>query len=169
VLVFGDSAHPEVQGVLGWAGERATACLEVAQLDALPERLGILCQTTQNHGVFARFVAQIVSSDVIRISEMRVHNTICDATRRHQAAALELARRADLMLVIGGRDSANTRRLAEISAATGVDTRHIEMAADIDPGWLERPRRVGITAGTSTPDTVIDEVVLALGDMANVA
>jgi 4-hydroxy-3-methylbut-2-enyl diphosphate reductase len=169
VLVFGDADHPEVQGVLGWAGPRSSACLEVSQIGTLPERVGILCQTTQNHGLFARFVADIISADLAKFSEMRVFNTICDATRRHQAAALELAKRVDLMLVIGGRDSANTRRLAEIGAATGVDTHHIVTADDIDPSWLRRRQRVGITAGTSTPDAVIDEVVLALGNVANVA
>jgi 4-hydroxy-3-methylbut-2-enyl diphosphate reductase len=169
VLVFGDSAHPEVQGVLGWAGQNASASLEATQLDGLPDRLGILCQTTQNHGHFARFVAQIVGAEVARFSELRIFNTICDATRRHQAAALELAKRVDLMLVIGGQDSANTRRLAEISGATGVTTCHIETAAGVEPRWLQGPRRVGITAGTSTPDSVIDEVVRVLGEMTGMA
>lgn len=169
VLVFGDSAHPEVLGVLGCAGQKASASLDIAQLDGLPDRLGILCQTTQNHGHFARFVAQIVASDVVKFSELRIFNTICDATRKHQAAALELAKRVELMLVVGGLDSANTRHLAEISAAAGATTCHIETAAGLESRWLQGPRRVGITAGTSTPDSVIDDVVRVLGEMTSVA
>ncbi len=162
VLVFGDAAHPEVRGVLGYAGENASASLEIPRLDTLPSRLGILCQTTQNQERFAEFLVQVISQKFAMFSELRIFNTICDATSRHQAAALELAERVDLMFVIGGEDSANTKRLARICADTGVTTFHIETAAEIDPRWLEGHRRVGITAGASTPDEVIDEVVAAL-------
>ena len=165
VLVFGDAAHPEVRGVLGWAGEKASASLEVPQLDVLPRRLGILCQTTQNQQSFAEFVAWVISHKLARLSELRIFNTICDATSKHQAAALELAERVDLMFVVGGQDSANTERLARICADTGVATYHIETAAEIDPSWLWGHRRVGITAGASTPDEVIDGVALALEEV----
>ncbi len=162
VLVFGDAAHPEVRGVLGWSGEKACASLEVPQFDAGSQRLGIICQTTQNQESFAEFVAWVISHELSKFSEIRVFNTICDATRKHQTAAIDLARRSDLMFVIGGQDSANTKRLARICADTGVATYHIETAADIDHYWLRGHRRVGITAGTSTPDEVIEEVVLTL-------
>jgi 4-hydroxy-3-methylbut-2-enyl diphosphate reductase len=162
VLVFGDTAHPEVRGVLGYAGKNASASLDVPNLDALPGRLGILCQTTQNQERFAEFLARVISRGFPGFSELRVVNTICDATRRHQAAALELAEKVDLMFVVGGQDSANTRRLARICADSGVATFHIESAAEIEPGWLHGHRRTGVTAGASTPDEVIDEVVSAL-------
>ncbi len=165
VLVFGDAAHREVRGVLGWAGEKATASLEVPQLDALPQRLGILCQTTQNQQRFSEFVARVISHELARLSELRIFNTICDATSKHQAAALELAERVDLMFVVGGQDSANTKHLAEICADTGVVTHHIETAAEIDPSWLRGHRRAGITAGASTPNEVIDGVELALDEL----
>lgn len=165
VLVFGDAAHPEVRGVLGWAGEKATASLEVPQFDALPRRLGILCQTTQNQQRFSEFVARVASHGLARLSELRIFNTICDATSKHQAAALELAERVDLMFVVGGQDSANTKHLAEICADTGVVTHHIETGAEIDPSWLRGHRRVGITAGASTPNEVIDGVELALDEL----
>jgi 4-hydroxy-3-methylbut-2-enyl diphosphate reductase len=162
VLVFGDAAHPEVRGVLGYAGENADASLEAPSVGTLPKRLGVLCQTTQNQERFAEFLAELVARNVPGFSELRVHNTICDATSKHQAAALELAERVDLMVVVGGQDSANTRRLARICSDTGVATYHIESAADIDSQWLSGPSRVGVTAGASTPDEVIEEVVAAL-------
>jgi 4-hydroxy-3-methylbut-2-enyl diphosphate reductase len=165
VLVFGDAAHPEVRGVLGWAGENASASLEAPHLDALPRRLGILCQTTQSQERFTEFVARVISQELARFSEIRIFNTICDATCKHQAAAIDLAERVDLMFVIGAQDSANTRCLARICADTGVATYHIETAAEIDLSWLRGHRRVGITAGASTPDDVIDGVVLALDEV----
>ncbi|MGB2884732.1 MAG: 4-hydroxy-3-methylbut-2-enyl diphosphate reductase [Dehalococcoidia bacterium] len=165
VLVFGDAAHPEVRGVLGWAGENASASLEVPRLDKLPRRLGILCQTTQNQERFAEFVAGVISHKSAKFTELRIFNTICDATSKHQVAALALAGRVDLMLVVGGQDSANTKRLARICADTGVPTYHIEAAAEVDPRWLRGHYRVGVTAGASTPDEVIDEVVRALEEV----
>ncbi|MEE8470363.1 MAG: 4-hydroxy-3-methylbut-2-enyl diphosphate reductase [Dehalococcoidia bacterium] len=167
VLVFGDSDHPEIRGVLGWAGQKASASLEIPQLGTLPRRLGILCQTTESQQRFAQFVTRIISAEVAGFSELRIFNTICDVTRKHQEAAVELAARVDLMLVIGGWDSANTRRLAETCVSTGVATHQIETAGDIDPHWLRGRRHVGVTAGTSTPDEVIDEVVLALEETAD--
>jgi 4-hydroxy-3-methylbut-2-enyl diphosphate reductase len=166
VLVYGDAAHPEVRGVLGWAGEDASASLEVPDLDSLPDRVGVLCQTTQSQDRFGDFVSRIINQKLAQFSELRVFNTVCDATRRHQASALELAERVDLMFVVGGQDSANTRRLAKICSDAGVRTRHIETAADIDPDWLRGHDRVGVTAGASTPDEVIDRVVLALSRAA---
>jgi 4-hydroxy-3-methylbut-2-enyl diphosphate reductase len=162
VLVYGDAGHPEVRGVLGWAGDKASASLEVPHLDGMPRRLGILCQTTQSPAHFAAFVSSVMSQKLGQLSEVRVFNTICDATRRHQAAALDLTGRVDLILVVGGRDSANTKRLAAICSERGVTTHLVETASDIKPAWLRGHRRIGITAGASTPDEVVQEVVLAL-------
>jgi 4-hydroxy-3-methylbut-2-enyl diphosphate reductase len=162
VLVFGEASHSEVQAVLGWAGKNASSSLEIPRFTAQIKRLGIICQTTQNQERFANFVAGIITSDTAKFYELHVFNTICDATRKHQAAALELAKRADLMIVIGGKDSSNTRRLAEICAGTGVVTYHIETVTELDPSWVRGQRHIGITAGASTPDEVIDEVVLKL-------
>jgi len=162
VIVFGEESHPEVQGVLGWTKGKGIATLEVPLLEKMPPRIGILSQTTQNLANFASFVAEFVQSDLASISELRVVNTVCDATRKRQEAALELAKRVDLMVVVGSRSSANTQRLAEICAATGVATYRIETAVEVDPSWIGDRRRVGITAGASTPDFSIDEVVAKL-------
>lgn len=165
VIVFGDGDHREVQGVLGCAEDNGIATLKLPDLDRakLPQRIGILSQTTQSFPAFVHFVSSFSERYVELIAELRIINTICDATRRHQQAAMELARRVDLMLVVGSRTSANTRRLAEICSDI-VETHHIETAAEIGPRWLnERGNlHVGITAGASTPDEAINEVTATL-------
>jgi 4-hydroxy-3-methylbut-2-enyl diphosphate reductase len=165
VVVFGDENHREVQGVLGYAGEKGLATTRVPPFEKLSPRVGILSQTTQSFAAFHNFVSSFVQAHLESIDELRVVNTICDATRKHQEAALELARRADLMLVVGSRGSANTKRLAELCSAI-VETHHIETAQEIDPSWLTgKIDLVGITAGASTPDEVIDEVISELSRM----
>ena len=170
IIVFGNADHPEVKGVLGWTGGKGLATLDtqaVTRLSRLPHRLGILSQTTQSPARFAEFVAMLVGSTLDRLSELRVVNTICGATRKRQAAALELAGRVDLMVVVGGRTSANTIRLTEMCAATGVGTYQVESAAEVKEAWLKGRRRVGVTAGASTPTQAIDEVVLRLDNIAS--
>ncbi len=166
VLVFGDSAHPEVQGILGWAGDNALATLEAPKLERLPRQVGVLSQTTQSAAHFARFLQQLITSGIAPLSELRIVNTICEVTTRRQQAALELARGVDLMLVIGGRHSANTRHLAESCVAAGVETHHVETVAELDPAWLVNRHRIGVTAGASTPEQIIDEVIIKLEEMA---
>jgi 4-hydroxy-3-methylbut-2-enyl diphosphate reductase len=165
VLVFGDVFHPEVKAVLGWAGEKASAALEVPDPANLPKRIGIVCQTTQNQSRFADFVAGIISSETAKYSELRVVNTICDATRKRQSAAFELVKRTDLIIVVGGRDSSNTRRLTEICESAGAVTYHIENEGEINPSWLRGKRCIGVTAGASTPDEIIDNVVTKLKEL----
>jgi 4-hydroxy-3-methylbut-2-enyl diphosphate reductase len=162
VVIFGERSHPEVQGVLGWAGGKGLATLDVPTFDRTPKRIGILSQTTQSYSAFASFIAELAKSSLSRLSELRIINTICDATRKRQQAALELAKRVDLMLVVGGRNSANTHRLAEICSSAGVETYQIETAAEIEPAWIQNRSRLGITAGASTPDQSIEEVVARL-------
>jgi len=167
LVVFGDPAHPEVKAILGWAGQQGMATLEssdVARLDSYPRRVGILSQTTRNESDFTKFVNDLTSLLLPHVQELSVLNTLCDVTKRRQAAALDLARKVDLMIVVGGRNSANTRILAEICASAGTETHHIETATEIQDSWLRHGRLVGVTSGTSIPDNVIDEVVLKLKD-----
>lgn len=169
VVLFGDAEHPEVRGVLGWAGQRGVVTDDPAQAASATKRLkrvGILSQTTQSLAHYSAFVQELTRMTIGRTTELRMVNTICDATTERQTAALELARRVDLMLVIGGYHSANTRRLAELCTESRVETHHIETAADLDPSWLHPELRVGITAGASTPDDVIEEVVACLKKVA---
>ncbi len=170
VIVFGDPSHKEVRGVLGWAEGKAFAVPSADQLDDLPEdlpgRIGVLSQTTETEGHFADFVRALLERRMDRISELRVINTLCNATTSQQAAAEELAHDVDLMLVIGGHESANTRHLAEVVREQGVQTYHVESASEIEPAWLEGRRRVGVTAGASTPDDAVDAVVARLRELA---
>jgi len=165
IVVFGDPAHPEVKAILGWANQQGIATLkssDVAHLDKFPKRVGVLSQTTRNESEFTKFVNDLVSVLLPRVQELSVLNTLCNVTKRRQAAALELAKKVDLMIVVGGRNSANTRILAEICSSAATETRHIETADEIRDAWLERGQSVGVTSGTSIPDNVIDEVMLKL-------
>jgi 4-hydroxy-3-methylbut-2-enyl diphosphate reductase len=170
VVIFGDPEHKEVRGVLGWAGGRGIAIADEADLDRLPEglpsRIAVLSQTTHTEARFASFVRRLFETRMERISELRVINTLCNATTSQQAAAQELARRVDLMIVIGGHDSANTRHLAELCREEGTQTHHIETAEEIQAQWLAGRERVGVTAGASTPDSAVDEVVARLEETA---
>jgi (E)-4-hydroxy-3-methyl-but-2-enyl pyrophosphate reductase len=162
VIVFGDPEHKEVRGILAWAGGKAFAVEDESRIDELPEqmpsRVAVLVQTTHTEARFASFVHRLFAMRMDRISELRVINTLCNATTSQQAAAEELAREVDVMIVVGGRESANTRHLAEICAELGTPAYHIERPEEIDSQWLAGVSRVGLTAGASTPDFSIDAV-----------
>ncbi len=170
VIVYGDADHPEVKGILGWVGGKGVATLDeqfIATLDRPPHRLGILSQTTQIPAHFTEFVKRLIDSAFTKDSELRVIDTICHDIRRRQAAALRLAGRVDLMLVIGGRSSANTNRLAEL-CSPATKTYLIETADEIQPAWLEGQRHIGVTAGASTALQTINEVMVKLKVMPQV-
>ena len=171
VIVFGDPDHKEVRGILGWARGtvvtmRSEDELEAPLPDWMPSRVGVLSQTTETEHHFARFVQKLLTVHMDRISELRVINTLCNATTSQQAATEELAQDVDLMIVVGGRESANTRHLAEVAREQGVETYHVESAAEIEQGWLPGHERVGVAAGASTPDAVIDDVIARLHALA---
>ncbi len=169
VIIFGDAQHAEVQGVFGWAGGKGVASLDAELLcgtEKLPRRIAVLSQTTQSPARFAHFVSNLLSCSLSQMREVRIVPTICDDTKERQAAAAELARRADMVLVIGGRNSANTRRLAETCEAKGVETHLIETAEELDRAWLMNRRRVGLVGGASTPSESVEEVVARLREMA---
>jgi 4-hydroxy-3-methylbut-2-enyl diphosphate reductase len=167
VVVYGDDNHPEVKGILGWAKGQGLATLDaesIASLDPLPRRLGVLSQTTQVPAHFAEFAKKIIDLALTKDSEIRIIDTICHDIRERQAAALELAHRADLMLVVGGRSSANTNRLAELCSQV-TETHLIETAVEIKPAWLKGKKLVGVTAGASTDERTVDEVMKRLENL----
>jgi 4-hydroxy-3-methylbut-2-enyl diphosphate reductase len=171
VICFGDPEHKEVRGILGWANGKVVTMRTEADLDAplpdwMPSRIGVLSQTTETESHFARFVQKLLTVHMDRISELRVINTLCNATTSQQAATQDLAQEVQLMIVVGGRESANTRHLAEVAREQGVETYHVEGADEIDRAWLAGRDRVGVAAGASTPDSVIDEVVERLHALA---
>jgi 4-hydroxy-3-methylbut-2-enyl diphosphate reductase len=159
VIVYGDAQHPEVTGILGWARGQGLATLDekpIAVLDKLPRRIGILSQTTQVPAHFVAFAKKIIDIALVKDAEIRIIDTICHDIRQRQ--------RADLMLVVGGRFSANTNRLAELCADV-TETHHIETAAEIDPAWLKGKQLVGVTAGASTDERTVDEVIKRLEEL----
>lgn len=163
IVVFGDPEHKEVRGILGWARGKAIAIQDEAEIETLSGRLsssrvGVLSQTTHTEARFAAFVRRLFERHMGRISELRVINTLCNATTGQQAAVEELAPRVDVMVVVGGRESANTRHLAEICRELGRPTYHIERAEELQSQWFADAASVGLTAGASTPDFSVDAV-----------
>ena len=163
VVISGDRHHPEVRGIMGYVeGEVAVVSSEEGIPDNLKgRRCGILSQTTQKVGSFAALVGSF-----IKVSpEIKVYNTICKATLARQDSVCRLASKVDGMIILGGRNSANTKKLAEISMDVGVSTLWIEHAGEIDRGWLQNRDDIGIAAGGSTPDWLIKELIQNLNMM----
>ena len=160
LIVVGESGHPEVEGILGHAGDAAHVVSTPHDLDGvdLARKVGVVVQTTQTPAN----LAAIVSALALRTMDLRVVNTICSATQERQDSAAELASRADVMIVIGGKNSGNTRRLAEICMACCPRTHHIEDSSEIQRTWFEGVALVGITAGASTPGAHIDAALACI-------
>jgi 4-hydroxy-3-methylbut-2-enyl diphosphate reductase len=164
VLVVGEREHPEARGIVEHTGGRATVVEDPAELESLKlkNRVGIVAQTTQSPEKLMAVIGQVL----LRARDLRIANTICDATSHRQAAALAVAQQVDVMLVIGGTHSANTTRLAEICTAEGTPTHHIESADEIQAGWLAAARSVGVTGGASTPVSAIEAAVERIRQVA---
>jgi 4-hydroxy-3-methylbut-2-enyl diphosphate reductase len=160
VVIVGEADHPEVEGILAHAGGDAIVVEEVEDLPArLPSRrLGVVVQTTQS---LSRLTA-VVDALLPRVSEIKVHNTICSATGQRQHSAEVLARKVDVMIVVGGHNSGNTNRLAEICRAANPCTYHVETAAELERGWFDGADSVGVTAGASTPHEQMQGVIVAI-------
>jgi (E)-4-hydroxy-3-methyl-but-2-enyl pyrophosphate reductase len=164
VLVLGDPDHPEVRGILSYAGADAVALLTPEELPGAlhAARVGVVVQTTQTAARLQALVAALLPL----CRELRVFNTICDATERRQLAAVALAREADLVLVVGGRSSANTTHLAELCRAVQPRTYHVEGPEELRSEWLRGVALAGVTAGASTPLDQIEAVVARLKELA---
>ncbi|MFC2033911.1 4-hydroxy-3-methylbut-2-enyl diphosphate reductase [Chloroflexota bacterium] len=165
VIIYGDSNHPEVKGILGWADGKGIATLEEnLKLDNLSHRLGVLSQTTQIPSNFTEFVKKLIDSALAKDTELHITDTICHDIRERQQAALNLAKRSDMMLVIGSHTSANTNHLARL-CATITETHLIENAEEIDLSWLKENQKIGITSGASTSEETINKVLAKLEAM----
>ena len=160
LIVVGEGGHPEVEGIMGHADGRARVVSRPEDLDGieLERRVGVVVQTTQTLDALDAVVAELLR----RADEVHVVNTICSATQERQAAARELAARADVMVVVGGRNSGNTRRLAQICAESGTATHHIESADELRAAWFTGAALIGVTAGASTPAAHIERAVAAI-------
>ncbi|MGQ9647642.1 MAG: 4-hydroxy-3-methylbut-2-enyl diphosphate reductase [Thermodesulfobacteriota bacterium] len=155
LLIVGEAHHPEVEAIKSYVDEGVVVD-EVKRVRKLGpwKKLGIIAQTTQSVGLFE----EIVTACLEKAREVRVFNTICHATMIRQKEALEIAKRVDCMIVVGGYNSGNTQRLAAICREIQPYTYHIETAEEIDPRWLTNRDRIGLTAGASTPAWIIKEV-----------
>ena len=162
VIVMGDKLHPEVQGILGWAGKLAIPIQTLEEAKELPfyPQIAVLAQTTQ----LAESFEGIVEELKLHTEDLTVHNTICNATAERQKAARELAQTVDVMAVVGGRNSANTQKLASICAKI-TKTYLIETAEELEVDWFKEATSAGLTAGASTPDWIIEEVYQKMSEM----
>jgi len=157
VLIVGDREHPEVNGLLGYSDGKGIVVGSRNEVDALPnlDKVCVVAQTTQNTQEYKKIVNKITK----RFPETVVFYTICDSTERRQSEVRKLSSEMDVIFVVGGRNSANTRRLAGISEQQGTPTFHVEMADELKGIAIEKYRKIGISAGASTPNWVIEKVV----------
>lgn len=163
VVIIGEAGHAEVEGIRAWGGKHVVTVVDNASdlPDDLPQKVGVVVQTTQSEELYNSVLDELETRGV----EVKAMKTICNATRERQQAARQLAQESDCMVVIGGRNSGNTRRLVDICSASCM-TYHIESASELKASWFDGVQRVGVTAGASTPQSHIDEVVAALRGLA---
>lgn len=160
VLIIGRPGHAEVEGIVGDLDDYAVLADESAVRDFAADKLGIVCQSTTPPAL-----AERIRSAVKRINsgkEILFIDTICRPTKDRQQAVLDLLDKVEALVVVGGRQSHNTRQLAQLATARDVPVVHVQGPSDLDSDWLSRFETVGLTAGTSTPDDVIDQVDRAL-------
>ena len=158
VIIIGDETHPEVEGIKGWGDARTMVVKNEEQMEKLPsftgEKLCIVSQTTFNYNKFKDLVEKFEKKGY----DILVLNTICNATQERQVEAERIASQVDAMIVIGGKNSSNTRKLYEICQKECKDTYYIQTLDDLNPESVNSVRSVGITAGASTPNHIIEEV-----------
>ncbi len=165
VVVVGDENHPEVKAVVGCAGDVIVLANE-SDLYKLPRnaKLGIVCQTTQSPDYFSEMLSAI---ERCSFSELKVINTLCQEAIKRQESAVQLCRQVDVMFVLGGLESANTRRLAELCKRVNSQTFHLQNWNELDKSILSGKNMAGVTAGASTPEWIIDEFVKNLEDFGS--
>ena len=157
VVIFGDENHPEVKGVKSYASGAVYVVLDESELAGVKfkTRVAVVSQTTRKVEKFM----QIVNYLMLRVKEVRVFNTICNATFENQEAVGELAKRADVMIIIGGKNSSNTKQLYLISKNFCADSYLIESENELEKSWFKGKNLCGVSAGASTPDWIIQKVV----------
>ena len=157
VVIFGDEAHPEIKGVKSYAtnGALVVTCSNDLEDVKLHEKVALIAQTTRK----VEDYLEVASYLIPRHKEVRVFNTICNATFENQEAVRKISKQADVMIIIGGKNSSNTKQLSSIAHDYCKDSHHIEDEKDIDPVWFKGKKFCGISAGASTPDWIIQNVV----------
>ncbi len=158
IVIFGDEAHPEVKGVKSYGDDDVHVVLEPSELENINfkyDKIATVAQTTRKKEKYL----EIVNTLILQHKEVRVFNTICDATFENQAATRELSLEVDMMIIIGGKDSSNTKQLYTIAKENCFDSYHIENEDELQSEWFKNKKLCGITAGASTPDWIIQNVI----------
>ncbi len=165
VVIFGDKDHPEIKGVYSYGQEKNTFIVNTPDdidFGLLKSKVAVVSQTTRKPQDFEKIVNALTS----RLKEVRVFNTICNATFENQDAAMELAQEADIMIVIGGKHSSNTKQLHSICKSYCNHSFLIENESEIVPQWFEGKALCGISAGASTPDWIVQNVINTIQQIA---
>lgn len=161
VVIIGNSNHPEVSGIMSYAGEDVIVVNEESFLPKLKPKVGIVVQTTQRVEALKKFFSNIIE----HVKEVKVYNTICSSTAQRLKETEDMARKTDVMIVVGGKNSANTTQLANLCRSFTARTYHIETASEIENKWFDNIKKVGITGGASTPNWIIEEVEKRIRDI----
>lgn len=168
VIILGDKEHPEVKGLMSFAGDNVIVInvkeLSLESLKGLRSKIGVIVQTTQPLENLRRLINMLIDNT----KELKIYNTICNSTALRLKETEELAKKVDLMIVVGGRNSANTTQLANLCRSIPIKTYHIEMAEELKAEWFKGANRVGITAGASTPEWIIREVERKIKDIGGI-
>jgi len=161
VVILGEKNHPEVKSLVSYAGGRAAIVDGQSALPKLKKKIGVVVQTTQPVDALKK-----VLTDALKYAkEIKVYNTICNSTALRLKETEKMARRVDVMCVVGGKNSANTTQLTRRCKTLDVPTYHIETPVEIRDSWIKGARNVGITAGASTPDWIIQDVEKRIRDI----
>lgn len=161
VVLLGDCEHPEVKGLISYAGNNSVVLNSNYKSVKLQKRIGVVVQTTQPPSLLKRFVGDILD----KVEELKVFNTICNSTALRLKETKEMASKVDLLIVAGGKNSANTTQLANLCQSLSVPTYHIETASELNKEWFRNISKVGITAGASTPEWIIHEIQERIKDI----
>jgi len=162
VLIIGDKYHPEVQGLIGFAGSNVIVANETENLTNIKKKVGIIVQTTQSFETLKRIVLQVIEA----AREVKIYNTICDSTAQRVKETKEIAKKVDLMIIVGGKNSANTNQLVKLSKEVCAKVYHLETAEEIAKKWLNKVEKVGISGGASTPQWIINDVVKKIKEIS---
>jgi 4-hydroxy-3-methylbut-2-enyl diphosphate reductase len=157
IVIFGDEKHPEIKGVKSYAEGDVYTVLHVKALEDihLKGKIAVVAQTTRKVEEFLRITNYLIS----RHKEVRVFNTICNATFENQTAVKALSKKSDVMIIIGGKNSSNTKQLHTISLDECPESYHIESPKELEKEWFDGKKECGISAGASTPDWIIQDVI----------
>jgi 4-hydroxy-3-methylbut-2-enyl diphosphate reductase len=162
VLIIGDKNHPEVQGLIGFAGSNVIVADKIKNLKNIKKKIGIIIQTTQSFETLKEIVLEVIAT----AREVKIYNTICDSTVQRMKETKEIAKKVDLMIIVGGKNSANTNQLVNLSKEACAKVYHLETAEEIEKKWLRKVEKVGISGGASTPQWIINDVIKKIREIS---